>query len=282
LPAPPTATFTLAATPTPTPGPLSITVSDTGATVEVQGGASRAVVAKDPFHLTLVPADGPQVEEAASGLYFTAGGQQVSLDRVEATSATATQLQLTVASSAGTTTVELSFPRAGVIRVALTPPAGITASPAGERFASPSDERVYGLLERTVSDRTASELVPQEVGSLDRRGTKVDLSVQPSMALYTPFFQTSRGYGIFVEGTALATTIWQPPNRKSLRCGSSCRRASIPSATCASVAPITINSSIATRPSPVARLSPPSGRSSTGAGVTSTGKPRRPHWTVSR
>lgn len=203
LPAPPTATFTLAATPTPTPGPLSITVSDTGATVEVQGGASRAVVAKDPFHLTLVPADGPQVEEAASGLYFTAGGQQVSLDRVEATSATATQLQLTVASSAGTTTVELSFPRAGVIRVALTPPAGITASPAGERFASPSDERVYGLLERTVSDRTASELVPQEVGSLDRRGTKVDLSVQPSMALYTPFFQTSRGYGIFVEGTAI-------------------------------------------------------------------------------
>jgi alpha-glucosidase (family GH31 glycosyl hydrolase) len=182
---------------------LAIVVSDTGATVEVQGGASRAVVAKDPFHLTLVPADGPQVEEAASGLYFTAGGQQVSLDRVEATSATATQLQLTVASSAGTTTVELSFPRAGVIRVALTPPAGITASPAGERFASPPDERVYGLIERTVSDRTASELVPQKVGSLDRRSTKVDLSMQPSMALYTPFFQTSRGYGIFVEGTAI-------------------------------------------------------------------------------
>ena len=46
LPAPPTATFTFAATPTPTPGPLAIVVSDTGATVEVQGGASRAVVAE--------------------------------------------------------------------------------------------------------------------------------------------------------------------------------------------------------------------------------------------
>jgi alpha-D-xyloside xylohydrolase len=192
-----------APTPTPTTGPLPITVSETAAAVEVHGGASRAVIAKDPFHLTLVPADGPQVEEAASALFFTAGGQRVSLDRVEAMSATAAQVQLTVTSSAGAATVALSFPRVGVIRVALTPPAGVAASPVGERLASPADERIYGLLERTVSDRTMSELVPQEVGSLDRRGTKVDMSIQPSFALYTPFFQTSRGYGVFVEGSAI-------------------------------------------------------------------------------
>jgi len=192
--------------PLPTPEPLSITVIDTAAAVEVRAGASRAVITKDPFHLTLMPADGPQVDEAPSGLYFTVAGQRVALDRVEAMTATTTQVRLTVASTtpaAGPATVELSFPREGVIRVALTPPDGPAGGPVGEQFASPSDERVYGLLERTVSDRTASELVPQPVGSLDRRGTKVDMSVQPSFALYTPFFQTSRGYGVFVEGTAI-------------------------------------------------------------------------------
>ena len=185
----PTPTVTLVGTPSPTPAPLQISVTDTATAVEVRGGASRAVITKDPFHLTLAPADGPQLEEAASGLYFISAGQHVSLDRVEATSATATQVQLTVASAAGTATLEVSFPFVGVIRVALTPPAGVAAR-TGERFASPSDEHVYGLLERTVSDRTASELVPQEIGSLDRRGTKVDMSVQPSFSLYTPFFQT--------------------------------------------------------------------------------------------
>jgi alpha-D-xyloside xylohydrolase len=190
---------------TATPGPLPITVRETAAAVEVHGGASRVEITKDPFHLTLAPADGPQVEEAASGLFFTSRTQTVSLDRVETISASATEVQLTVASNSGAASLVVSFPQAGVIRVALTPPADSGANLAGERFASPADEHVYGLLERTVSDKKASELVPQEVGSLDRRGTKVAMSVQATFGLYTPFFQSSRGYGVFVEGTAVGS-----------------------------------------------------------------------------
>jgi len=186
-------------------GPLPITVTETEATIEVQGGRSLARIAKAPFHLALAPAGGPQLQEAAPGLYFTTAGQRVSLDRVEAHRSNATHLQLTVASTSGPANVELSFPRDGVIRVALTPPADAGASAAGERVASPTDEHVYGLMERTVSSAVLSEYAPQEVGSLDRRGTAVAMSVFPTIALYTPFFQTSRGYGLFVEGTTVGS-----------------------------------------------------------------------------
>jgi alpha-D-xyloside xylohydrolase len=182
-------------------GPLTLAVNETAAAIDVHAGANRIHVNKDPLRLALTPAGAPDVAEDSSGLYFVTVGQRVSLDRLTESHATATELQLTVATSAGSATVALSIPREGIVRVALTPPADAHADAAGERLASPPDERIYGLLERTVSDLTPSEFIPAAVGSLDRRGTQVVMSVAASMALYTPFFQTSRGYGVFVEGT---------------------------------------------------------------------------------
>ncbi len=183
-------------------GPLTITVSETDSAIDVRGGASRVHVAKDPFHLTLAPAGAPDVAEDTTGLYFLAGGQRVSLDRLTRSDASLSELQLTVAPAAGEAIVRLSFPREGVVRVALTPPIAAKATGAGERLASPPDERIYGLIERIVSGMGPSEYFPAAVGSLDRRGTQVSMSVLASIALYTPFFQTSRGSGVFVEGTA--------------------------------------------------------------------------------
>ena len=47
---------------------------------------------------------------------------------------------------------------------------------------------------------SASELAPQEVGALDRRGELVRISVAATIAIYTPFLHSSRGYGLFVDG----------------------------------------------------------------------------------
>ncbi|MFI5366259.1 MAG: TIM-barrel domain-containing protein [Candidatus Binatia bacterium] len=182
-------------------GPLTVSVNETAAAIDVRGGASHVHVNKNPFLLTLTPAGAPDVAEAGTGLYFVTPTQHVSLDQLETSHATPTALQMTVASAAGDATVALSFPREGVVRVALTPPAAAHAQVGGDQLASPTDERIYGLLERTVSGIGPSEFFPQAVGSLDRRGTQVTMSVLASEALYTPFFQTSRGYGVFVEGT---------------------------------------------------------------------------------
>jgi alpha-D-xyloside xylohydrolase len=63
------------------------------------------------------------------------------------------------------------------------------------------DEAIYGLTERIVSGRWKSETWVQEVGGLDRRGERVRMWVYPSEAVYAPFYLSSAGYGMFVEGT---------------------------------------------------------------------------------
>ncbi len=62
-------------------------------------------------------------------------------------------------------------------------------------------EAIYGLTARIVSDRRASESWVQAVGGLDRRGERVEMWVIPSEAVYAPFYVSSRGYGMLIEGT---------------------------------------------------------------------------------
>jgi alpha-glucosidase (family GH31 glycosyl hydrolase) len=62
-------------------------------------------------------------------------------------------------------------------------------------------EAIYGLTARIVSEREASETDVQAVGGLDRRGERVAMWVIPSEAVYAPFYVSSRGYGMWIEGT---------------------------------------------------------------------------------
>jgi alpha-glucosidase (family GH31 glycosyl hydrolase) len=71
----------------------------------------------------------------------------------------------------------------------------------GERLVTPPDERIYGLTERVVDDLTASEIAPQAVGTLDRKGERVTMFVRPTISVYAPFYQSSKGYGLLVDGT---------------------------------------------------------------------------------
>lgn len=75
-------------------------------------------------------------------------------------------------------------------------------SPSGDiRIKLVEGEAIYGLMERIVDDYSASEDVPEEVGRLDRRGQRVTMWVRPTIAAYAPFYMSSRGYGMWVEGT---------------------------------------------------------------------------------
>lgn len=62
-------------------------------------------------------------------------------------------------------------------------------------------EAIYGLTERIVDDQSDSEGEPRAVGGLDRRGEMVTMWVKPTIAGYSPFYLSSRGYGMYVEGT---------------------------------------------------------------------------------
>ncbi|MCZ7582399.1 MAG: hypothetical protein M5R36_03180 [Deltaproteobacteria bacterium] len=63
------------------------------------------------------------------------------------------------------------------------------------------DEAIYGLIERINSLPGESESNPKEVGSINRRGQILDIVVQGTIGLYTTFYHSSRGYGLWVDTT---------------------------------------------------------------------------------
>jgi alpha-D-xyloside xylohydrolase len=104
----------------------------------------------------------------------------------------------------------IRFLTARTAEVALDPPTPETVEAFGERLRSPRSEAIYGLTERLrdsplilpgVIDIPVDDAQPPEVGSLDRRGEQVEMRVVPTFSLYAPFFQSSRGYGLAVDGT---------------------------------------------------------------------------------
>jgi alpha-glucosidase (family GH31 glycosyl hydrolase) len=63
------------------------------------------------------------------------------------------------------------------------------------------EEAIYGLTERVVDSAWRGEVWPSEVGGLNLRGEIVHMWVSPTFEVYSPFYLSSRGYGMMVEGT---------------------------------------------------------------------------------
>ena len=186
-----------------TSDPIVVQETPTQISISTAKGDAEVRVQKSPFRLEYTGTDGPQVTEAQKGMFFSGSGGRSYLEEVVNLTTRHDHAVLSVISPAGTALLEVSFPRGGVARLELTPPESARATSAGERLSSPPEEAIYGLIERTVWNPILSEFLPQEMGSLDRRGTRLPMLMLPSVALYTPFFQSSRGYGIFVEGSAI-------------------------------------------------------------------------------
>jgi len=73
-----------------------------------------------------------------------------------------------------------------------------------------SGELIYGLTERLRDSAVLSPVLhgpmvedfsPDAVSSLNRRGEIVEMFVRPTVSLYAPFYHSSRGYGLWVEGS---------------------------------------------------------------------------------
>jgi len=72
---------------------------------------------------------------------------------------------------------------------------------AGQDMQLFNEEAIYGLTERISSSYLDSELYPKEIGSLNRRGEWIPMIVIRSIGIYTPFYHSSRGYGLYVDST---------------------------------------------------------------------------------
>ena len=89
------------------------------------------------------------------------------------------------------------------------PPQGADVRFVEARLALAPGEAIWGLTER-IADGVRMpiephgaliDLIPREVGGLDRRGETISMWVVPTVAAYAPFYTSSRGYGLLVDGS---------------------------------------------------------------------------------
>lgn len=98
-------------------------------------------------------------------------------------------------------TVELSVIPAGrnvTIHLRARPGAGILKW--GLAVDANSDEYYTGLMERVVDGPQQASWSPGLKTGMNLRGQKVDMIVKPTTSVYAPFYLSSRGYGVFVQG----------------------------------------------------------------------------------
>jgi alpha-glucosidase (family GH31 glycosyl hydrolase) len=194
--------------------PADVSVTETPSSVRVETGAARADIRRSPFRLKLRRTDGRRLfRQQREGLFWERAGITHTVGDVTGVTAVADGVALTLETDEGVpATVTLRFLTRRTLEVALDPPAPATVEALGDRIASPRREAIYGLTERLrdspsinpgVVDQPVDDINPPEVGSLDRRGERVEMRILPTFALYAPFYHTSTGYGLAVDGTTI-------------------------------------------------------------------------------
>jgi alpha-glucosidase (family GH31 glycosyl hydrolase) len=154
-------------------------------------------------------------EGAAGGFFYERRGTRYELGDVLAERDIVGGVELDVTTSEageGPALVTIRFVAERTLEITIQPPSAESLDAVGERLEAPSGERYYGLTERLrdspplsegVIDIPVDDFRPVEVGSLDRRGERVEMYVRPTIAVYAPFYHSSRGYGLYVGGTSV-------------------------------------------------------------------------------
>jgi alpha-glucosidase (family GH31 glycosyl hydrolase) len=71
----------------------------------------------------------------------------------------------------------------------------------GMNLAATGDEYFTGLFERVVDGNQTESWKKGITRAMNLHGQSVDMLIKPTVSLYTPFYLSSNGYGLFVEGT---------------------------------------------------------------------------------
>ena len=206
------ATATPTALPTATPT-ARVELIEGASALELRTSAASLVINRSPFRLALTDRTGHQLGAQVPGRL-----RGESESRTCAATAvddfhfdpTTGRLVVFVDSECHGESLELLWLSDRAVRVVFhTQP---DSDQLGDAWELAPGERIYGLTERLTDSRPLNnvpgilqvdEINPREVGSLDRRGEKIDMLVQGTVGVYAPFYQSSNGYGLYVEGTAV-------------------------------------------------------------------------------
>jgi alpha-D-xyloside xylohydrolase len=224
--------------------PADVSVTRRGGTLYLETSAARAEVRLARYRLrfrarqhgTLMTA-----EDSRGGVFYERDGVTHGLGRVRAVAEIEDGAELTVDTDEGApATVTLRWLTRRTLEVTVVLPSPETVTAVGNRFRSSQSEQIYGLTERLRDSRPLAEGVidiPEEdvtpvrcdqggaaamrrclrdAGTLDRRGETVEMYVRPTIALYAPFYHSSRGYGLAVAGTTVGQFDLARSDRRTL------------------------------------------------------------------
>lgn len=84
------------------------------------------------------------------------------------------------------------------LQFSASPSEGITKW--GFTIDSLPDEYYTGLMERVVDGPQQASWAPGITQAMNLRGQKIDMIIKPTTSVYSPFYISSRGYGVLVHG----------------------------------------------------------------------------------
>jgi len=186
----------------------SATDSSNNGPADDGGWQGEASAQSSPFRLQVSTGDTVLWRQAGPIRLALADGGDTELTDLLAQASSGNVTTYTVATDTGGTASVRLTATGGAFKIALDT-AGVTA--VDVPVALTPGERIYGLTERLVDSTSVEvpgrfvppveEFNPDTDASLDRRGEVVEMFVRPTMSLYAPFYHSSRGYGLWVEGT---------------------------------------------------------------------------------
>lgn len=175
-----------------TSGDYKLGVQRTPFAIEVREAASNNMVC-------LVGAD---PKKALPGLFAESQESTAELTRVTTTVITHNTMTLYCEmSDKRKATVEIEPDKVGGFTVSFNLEAIKPGEQLGARVSTRFIEHFCGLLERVVDGHQNASWRPGQTVGLNLRGQKIGMYVKPTVGIYTPFYLSSRGYGIYVEGT---------------------------------------------------------------------------------
>jgi alpha-glucosidase (family GH31 glycosyl hydrolase) len=184
----------------------------TGPAVAQTGSSYSLEVTRAPFSYAFTAADQGEAlvrqhrpDTARSSLYFVTEEGTQYLSEPISFSKRAHTLKARYRTTDGREATVRITPRAAeggwAVSVQFSPTDGIER--VGEVLAARSGEHFHGLTERA---RGNDDEVPRDSSvsvALDRRGHRVKMDLNGTISLYAPFYLSSAGYGLYVEGTHL-------------------------------------------------------------------------------
>ncbi len=190
---------------------LSLAFSARGEDRRLRGLRGELVVADAPLSLTLVSSDGRErVRTLAGGFsWVAANGARHAVGGALRAAQEGDALALVLSSERGEASLRARWLGARTLELRFRPPASESVRSIELRLALAPGEAIWGLTERIadswslpIPEQAALiDLVPREVGGLDRRGETVAMWVVPTVSVYAPLYTSSRGYGLLVDGT---------------------------------------------------------------------------------